>query len=162
MNAPLAEFLEQDHERLEGLLEAALESPDAYRQFRHGLLRHIAIEEKVLFPLLREHEELRERVAVLRQQHGALGALVVPKITQSIVRAIKDIFSLHNPLEEGPDGAYALAEQLALRSGKDLLARAKEIGEVPLSPAMDKLTDMGPVARALSRAGFDPEQYFSL
>lgn len=48
-------FLSQDHARLDALLIRATSHPEvvdaaSYADFRAGLLRHIAIEEKVLFP----------------------------------------------------------------------------------------------------------------
>src|SRR6516225_4464762 len=42
---PLTKFLEDDHRRLEALLERADTDVAAYEEFREGLLRHIAMEE---------------------------------------------------------------------------------------------------------------------
>jgi len=48
-------YLAGDHDRLDALLERAMSDPAnidaaAYAQFRAGLLKHIAMEEKVLLP----------------------------------------------------------------------------------------------------------------
>ena len=48
-------YLAADHDRLDALLERAISDPTkidaaAYAQFRAGLLKHIALEEKVLLP----------------------------------------------------------------------------------------------------------------
>jgi len=55
MNKPLHHFFTKDHHRLEELLSKATEQPGEiemkyYHQFRSGLLRHIKMEEKTLFP----------------------------------------------------------------------------------------------------------------
>ena len=55
MNKPLHNFFTTDHQRLDILLNKAMENPQAidmdyYHQFRTGLLRHIKMEEKTLFP----------------------------------------------------------------------------------------------------------------
>lgn len=52
---PVYRFLADDHARLDLLLQRAFADPDqidlhAYSEFRSGLLRHIAMEEKVLLP----------------------------------------------------------------------------------------------------------------
>ena len=51
----LFRFMADDHARLDGLLREAVARPDvidraAYAQFRAGLLKHIGMEEKILFP----------------------------------------------------------------------------------------------------------------
>ena len=54
MPGALSDFLQADHARLDEILtRAAAQSPidlGSFNQFREGLLRHIAMEEKVLLP----------------------------------------------------------------------------------------------------------------
>ena len=55
---PIATLLAEDHADLDALLERAVPAPGAvdlasYGEFRVRLLRHIAIEEKILFPAIR-------------------------------------------------------------------------------------------------------------
>ena len=59
MNKPLHHFFSQDHHRIETLLDKASAQPgeidmEYYHQFRTGLLRHIKMEEKTLFPAARK------------------------------------------------------------------------------------------------------------
>ena len=84
----------REHERLDSLLERVRECKTqeelaAYDQFRRGLLRHIAMEEKVLLPAA---EKVRGRpipqAAKLRLDHSALAALMMPSPQPRIVRAI--------------------------------------------------------------------------
>lgn len=55
MNKPLYDFFTNDHHRVEGFLDKATEKPgeinmEYYHQFRTGLLKHIKMEENILFP----------------------------------------------------------------------------------------------------------------
>jgi hypothetical protein len=156
------EYMERDHGRLDQLLQASIESDFAssiYNEFRAGLLRHIAIEEKLLFPLLRPDVNLTEVLGQLRLHHGALGALLVPKGTPRIGSAIQSILDVHNKLEEGDGGVYS---KIAIGHQEELSLREQieSYPNVPLSAAIDKLIDLSPVRRAMERAGFDPSRYF--
>lgn len=67
-------YLAADHDRLDALLERAISDPTnidaaAYAQFRAGLLKHIAMEEKVLLP--RGAKSARRRPASDRGQAKA-------------------------------------------------------------------------------------------
>ena len=64
----LARFLLDDHRRLEALLDRAATDPAAYEAFREGLLRHIAMEEKVRF--------------AIREGGRTIGAGVVTKVVE--------------------------------------------------------------------------------
>ena len=152
----LGEFLERDHARLEELLNrvrAAAPSidPDAYLAFRRGLLRHIAMEEKVLLP---EARRLRggEPLGIakqLRADHAALAALLVPSPSQHIVAGIGKVLAEHNPLEEGAEGMYQVCEELVGTKAKAMLAQIMALPEVPLAPHFDGPRAMENVARLL-------------
>ena len=149
MSGPLHEFLRRDHQRLDGLLFRADTGPaidfDAYQSFRGGLLRHIAMEEKVLLP---EARRLRngqpiELAKQLRADHAALAALLVPSPTREIVETVRNVLAEHNPLEENAGGFYEICEQLAGVEADVLLVRVKALPEVPLARHFD-----GPRAHA--------------
>jgi iron-sulfur cluster repair protein YtfE (RIC family) len=81
MSRELHDFLSRDHARLDALLarcrDAAGAIPyDAYDAFRRGLLRHIGIEERVLFPELRKHHASPDVEHQLHRDHAALAALL--------------------------------------------------------------------------------------
>lgn len=76
----VTEYLSWDHDRLDALLEAAMDHvrrgqwvPAAAlsRDFSHGLLRHIRIEEEILFPSFEQATGMRDGgpTAVMRQEH---------------------------------------------------------------------------------------------
>ena len=91
MSAPnINDYLTEDHDRLDGLLESFQEwrtkdtakAKDFLTQFTVGLQRHLRWEENILFPLFEqktgqsgltntlrgEHEEIREWLAALNQK----------------------------------------------------------------------------------------------
>lgn len=127
---PIERFLSDDHSRLDGLLTRAVADPAAldrasYDAFRAGLLRHIALEEKVLLPAAREAlgGEALPLARRLRVEHGAIASLLVPTPTHALVTEIRKILEPHNLLEEAPDGLYATCDRLLSGRAEELVAR---------------------------------------
>lgn len=144
MEGLLQQFLERDHVRLDGLLrradaEATAIDLAAYEAFRGGLLRHIAMEERVLLPEARRLRggEPHPKARRLRADHAALAALLVPTPTHAIVASLRRVLEEHNPLEEGPDGVYADVDRLTGDEADALLARIRAVPEVALAPHAD-------------------------
>ena len=162
MPGEIYRYLAGDHERLDGLLERAMRDPEnvdaaAYAEFRSGLLKHIAVEEKVLLPAARKLRggETLPIAAKLRLDHGALTALLVPSPTASVVAAIRAILKAHNPLEEEPGGMYEQCEALAGAEAESILAEIKNYREVKVLPHVDNAFVMEAARRTLLRAGFE-------
>ena len=138
-------FLAADHVRLRALLAQATAHPDRielepYGEFRAGLLRHIAMEEKVLFRDARDRRN-GEPLPVTRQlhaDHAAIASMLVPSPTHALLAGIRDILAEHDPLEEGPDGLYAECERLAGPDVDALLARMDAIPPVRASQHLDE------------------------
>jgi hypothetical protein len=114
-------YLADDHARIDDALQRATSrpetvEPDAYAEFREGLLRHIWLEEKILLAAARAARggEPLPIVSKLRLDHGALTALLVPTPTPAIVAVIRAILERHNPIEESPGGVYEHCEKLAV------------------------------------------------
>ena len=114
----ITDYLLADHARLSALLAAATSGPvfDAasFAEFRAGLLRHIAIEEKVLFPAARRARggEPLSRAHALRIDHAALTSLMVPTPDAALCGEIASILHPHDDVEEGEGGVYAECEAL--------------------------------------------------
>lgn len=166
MAGRLHEFLARDHARLDALLRRAFAGPEgidysAYAEFRGGLLRHIAMEEKILLPAAQKARggEPLPIAAKLRLDHGALAALLVPTPTASIGKAIQAILHAHNEVEEGQGGLYEACEGLPGFDTEELLGRLKEAPEVALAPHADGPQVMEAVRRALARAGYRLEDW---
>jgi hypothetical protein len=142
---PLHLFFSADHRRLEGLLRRATEGPgpvelEAYGAFRAGLLRHIAMEEKLLFAAAREARggeplPIAER---LRVDHGAIAALLVPTPTRALVAEILSVLGPHNGREEEPGGAYDACDRaLGQAASARLVEELRAFPEPPLKPYND-------------------------
>jgi hypothetical protein len=131
----------------------------AYATFRAGLLKHIGMEEKVLFPAARKQRggAPLPSAAKLRLDHGALTALLVPSPTAPIVAAIRAILEAHNPLEEDPGGIYDQCEQLAGAEADEILRQLQNYSEVKVLPHVDTPFVMEATRRALARAGYELE-----
>lgn len=139
MSAELHAFLAGDHERLDALLDSCLRTgdPESYDAFRRGLLRHIAIEERVLFPLLRTRQGKTPLEEQLHRDHAALAALLVPPPTGAELHQIASMLQAHNPLEEDPGGLYEIIETVAGDELAALMTRVHAIPEVRVAPNAD-------------------------
>lgn len=140
MTGPVHDLFAADHRRLDALLDRALAAPEgideaAYAAFRSGLLRHIAMEEKLLLPAVRRARGGRSIDAErrLRIDHGAFASLLVPSPTRALVAELRSILVPHNRLEEGPGGLYAAGELLPPEALRALLDRAPAYPEVKAS-----------------------------
>lgn len=139
----IEQLMTQDHARLEGLLRAAQRSDGtidgaAYAVFRGGLLRHIAMEEKVLLPFARDKRGAPLAVAAqLRADHGEIAKLLVRSPSAAIVAAIEEILGRHNPIEEGPGGLYATCDALAGAEAERIVERLRAQPVVPQAKYYD-------------------------
>lgn len=141
---PVTAYLGEDHARLDRLLAQAVRDPgaldlDAYGAFRAGLLRHIALEEKVVFPALRaarggEHHPDWRR---LRIDHGAITSLLVPPPTAALVAELRSILEPHNALEEGPGALYAAADALDREAVEAIVRAMRAYPPVKVAPYRD-------------------------
>lgn len=153
-------YLEEDHRRIERLLGAAdTGNAEAYREFRGALLRHIGIEEKMLFPAIRSAAGSGSFAGIeqLHLDHGALAALLVPSPTASILAAIHSILRQHNIIEEGPGGVYGRFEQLPGIDAGGILARSRAAPPVAMNPHVDNSIAIESMRAAVRRAGYSFE-----
>jgi len=155
------DYLAHDHERLDAALQQTIRDPahidrSAYREFREGLLRHIGMEEKILFPAARTANAGTPLVstAKLHLDHAALAALLVPTPTNSIIAAIRTVLAEHNPVEEDPGGVYEQCEQLFQANIDEILLRLKSAPAVTLADHVDNTTSMESARYALRKAGY--------
>ncbi|MFW6052067.1 MAG: hemerythrin domain-containing protein [Myxococcota bacterium] len=134
----MQDFLGCDRDRLEALLDRATRDSgtvdeEAYEAFRRGLLQHIAMEEKVLFPALRPDDgPLPDDLARLRKDHGYIAHQLVIRPTPDLVADLRAVLDRHNALEEGDRGVYARAD--ALPNAPDLVAQMKAWPTVKVAP----------------------------
>ncbi len=160
------DFLSADHDRIDGLLRLAVADPGsynltAYAGFRKGLLRHISMEEKVLFPAMQRMHP-GERIPVLDRlhgDHGALVALLVPPPSPEIIATIRAILTGHNALEEEGTGVYRVVEQDAGANAEEILRDLQSTPDVPVHPHNLKPEVLEATRRAVERAGYSFPAY---
>ena len=144
MVGPIEMFLTADHVRIDELLTRADTGDgtidgEAYAEFRQALLRHIAMEEKVLLPYARIKRGgvPLPTAPVLRKDHGEIAALLVPTPTPAICAELRSLLARHNPLEEGTEGLYSTCDALAGVEAEQVVDRLKSQPRVPMAPHYD-------------------------
>lgn len=160
-NNPIYDFFEQDHRRLEAILDEATKDPDnidatLYEEFRIGLLTHIKMEEKILFPAAQKANGgvALPEAAQLRLEHSAITLLMVPPPTLELIRVINNILEIHDEVEERPGGMYETCEKLAKNETEEILKALEETTPVPVHPHNVKPYVLDTVRRSLERAGY--------
>ncbi|MDF0676423.1 MAG: hemerythrin domain-containing protein [Nitrospira sp.] len=165
----IARLLTEDHRRLEQLLDRAdlqggkIDSVP-YEAFRAGLLRHIGMEEKILFPAIQRAQQgqagsvlvppLDSLLARLRLEHGALATLLMPSPTPAILATIRGILQRHDEIEESPDGPYAGGDNLLGKEAAQILAALRAAPTVNVMPHSDTPAVTTTLHRVLARAGY--------
>ncbi len=116
---PVLRSVAADHRRLDGLLARASAGGgevdrELFAQFRAGILKHIAMEEKRLIPALTAARGGRPfpLAAKLRVDHGAIAALLVPSPRPDIVAHLRSVLGPHNDREEARDGLYQTCDRV--------------------------------------------------
>ena len=162
MSKPIYLYFTQDHRRLERLFDKATEKSNEiqeeyYHQFRVGLLKHIKMEEKILFLAAQKaNGNLPLPLAAkLRLDHGALTSLMVVPPSAEVIKVIKHVIELHDQLEEEAGGMYEACEQLTEHEKENILQQLHQTTEVPVHPYNTAAYALEAAKRALTRAGFD-------
>jgi hypothetical protein len=162
MPGALYQYMADDHERLDSLLQRAVAKPgvidsESYHEFRKGLLRHISMEEKIVLPAIARWQGGKKAAIMerLRLGHGALVALLAPPPTPSILLTIRSILEVHNELEERESGLYGLLEDMAGSGGEQILAQLKSAPPVAVLPNNDKPEVLEAAKKAVARAGHE-------
>ncbi len=165
MNKPLHQFFTNDHHRIDKLLDGATEQPgeinmEYYSLFRRGLLRHIKMEEKILFPAAKKVDNaiMQKLIPRYRLEHGALTALMVPPPTLSLIKVIKHVLEKHDIAEEEPGGLYDVCEALTSGQTQELLDQLSHTEEVLVHPPNPAPVALESARRALARAGYDLDE----
>ena len=161
---PIARFLADDHDRLDGLLRRATATPgrlerEPFDRFRAGLLRHIALEEKILFRAAREAGgELGPLQRRLRVDHGAISSLLVPPPTPELVSELRSILEPHNAIEEAPEGLYARCDALLASQAEPLLEEMRSYPPVKVAGYRDGPRVLRTAAAALESSAKQVER----
>lgn len=148
-----------DHREIDALLSEALSddgfAPEPFARFRERLLRHIGIEEKILFPAARRLDPGRDadRLARLRVDHGALTSLLVPTPDRDLANEIRALLPEHNKIEEDDEGVYdTCIDALDADDALEVLRAARARRPVPTTGYFDGQGTVRTAAKALAKA----------
>jgi len=162
MNKLLHQFFTNDHRRLEAFLKQATEDPgniqmDHYNAFRTGLLKHIKMEEKILFPAAQKANDgvPLPMAARLRLDHAALTSLMVLPPDARLIKVLWHILERHDLAEEEPGGMYDVCGSLTESQTQALLDQLSKVSEVPVHPPNSSSYAYEAARRSLIRAGYD-------
>lgn len=162
MQDNISSFFAEDHRRLALLLDRAIDQrgnidETAYSEFRSGLLRHIALEEKILLPEVQKANSGKAYplAARLRLEHGAIVALLVLPPAASVKNVLLGILEQHNTCEECVPGLYHDCDVLLSESTERITKKVQEYPDVPMMPYNNSQIAWDAAHRAVARAGYD-------
>ena len=162
MNKLLHQFFTNDHRRLEAFLKSATENNgdikmEHYNAFRTGLLKHIKIEEKILFPAAQKANGgvPLPLAAKLRLDHAAITSLLVLPPDASLIKVLWYILDRHDLAEEEPGGMYDVCASLTENETQAILDQLSKVSEVPVHPPNASSYAYEAAKRSLARAGYD-------
>jgi hypothetical protein len=162
MNTLLHQFFTNDHRRLEAFLKSATENNgnvqlEHYNAFRTGLLKHIKMEEKILFPAAQKANNgvPLPLAAKLRLDHAAITSLLVLPPDASLIKALWYILDRHDLAEEEPGGMYDVCASLTENETEAILDQLSKVSEVPVHPPNASSYAYEAARRSLARAGYD-------
>jgi hypothetical protein len=162
MNKPIYHFFTQDHHRIQDFLDKATADPNGidmeyYEKFRGGILTHIKMEEKILFPAAQKaNNNIPLPIAAkLRLEHGAITSLMVPPPTTALIKVVRHVLNKHDLAEEEPGGMYDMCEALTQNQTDELLEQLAKITNTPLHPHNPAPYALDAAKRSLVRAGYD-------
>jgi len=159
----IQKFFTTDHRRLDALLRQAFGSPpaideNAYGLFRIGLLRHIALEEKILIPGLQARYQAQYPPAArLRLEHGAIAALLVLPPSETVKNLLVELLRHHNTREESTTGLYRDCDCLLSDAVNMLMNKATSYPDVPVMPYNGSPHAYEAARHAVERAGFQAD-----
>lgn len=157
--AELRAWLVRDHEEISALaLDARAPygiDNEAFDRFRERLLRHIGVEDRLLFFQIERISDasLAEAISELQIDHAALMSLLVPTPDLVLAQEIAGLLERHNQLEECHGGVYdqcmALLDD---ETAEAILYDASERGPVPTAKYFDGPGTVRTAAAALEKA----------
>lgn len=137
----LRALLEADHRGIQRLLEASRSGSgvdlEAYDAFRARLLRHMAIEDELLF---RAASAARGGAAFdprLQLEHRAMATLLLPTPDRALLSEIRELMLDHDEREDREGGAYDRCESLLGERIEGLVDAARTYPFAPLPPRHD-------------------------
>lgn len=139
---PIELALAEDHRRLDVLLARSIDAEpfdaESFRAFRAALLRHIAVEERIVMAEAQKVDRsLTGPALALRAEHGAMAILLVPTPDRPLALELRGLIAGHMAHEEGPDGMHARCERALQANASEVAARMRDYPQVRVAPYQD-------------------------
>lgn len=124
MGRTVSSFLRDHHRTLSVSLRRCLTPDgvdvDAFDGFRHELLWHISVEERVVMPaIIRAIGRAPDDRNGLRKDHAGITALCVPLPEREWVENLRDLLDEHYRVEEGPGGFLSRCDEVLVSTLND-------------------------------------------
>lgn len=124
MGRHVSTVLREQHERLRSELAACLASRAldvaAFDRFRHHLLWHVSVEERIVMPaLIRALGRPPDDRNGLRKDHAGIAALCVPRPEREWVENLRDLLDEHYRIEEAPGGFLSRCDETLVSTLND-------------------------------------------
>jgi hypothetical protein len=142
MTERITEYLLADHRAIEELLARSRANGfalDAFSEMRKRLLRHIAVEEKVLFPAVRARDPgALPDAGQIKIEHAALCSLLVPTPDLALANEVAMLLDQHDAREESAGGVYERCERALGDASFELVSLARAVPPVRASAYLDR------------------------
>ena len=164
MGRLVSTVLRAQHQLLRGELSACLATSgldvEAFDLFRHHLLWHVSVEERVVMPaLIRALGRPPDDRPGLRKDHAGIAALCVPRPEREWVENLKDLLDEHYRVEEAPGGFLSRCDEVLVSTLNDrIVADINEHPTLTLAPFRKGPSVRAQVADVLRLTGITPRR----
>jgi hypothetical protein len=133
MSEAFATYLRDEHRALLAALDEALAGPSGfdparYASFRAQLLRHMAVEERLVVSPLRARQVVVPDGYEVRVEHAALAALLAAAPDAALAVELRALLTAHCAREEAPGGLFEVLAGHVI--GDDAVQMAKTFPDV--------------------------------
>ena len=159
MGRLVSSVLRAQHQQLRAELSACLASHGvdvaAFDLFRHHLLWHVSVEERVVMPsLIRALGRPPDDRPGLRKDHAGIAALCVPRPEREWVENLRDLLDEHYRVEEAPGGFLSRCDEVLVSTLNDrVVADIEEHPTLTLAPFRKGPSVRAQVAEVLRLTG---------
>lgn len=164
MGRLVSSVLRAQHHQLRAELSACLATNGldvaAFDLFRHHLLWHVSVEERVVMPsLIRALGRPPDDRPGLRKDHAGIAALCVPRPEREWVENLRDLLDEHYRVEEAPGGFLSRCDEVLVSTLNDrVVADIEEHPTLTLAPFRKGPSVRAQVAEVLRLTGITPRR----
>ncbi|MDP3235801.1 MAG: hemerythrin domain-containing protein [Myxococcales bacterium] len=164
MSRLVSAVLREQHRVLRMELSACLSGGGldvtAFDLFRHHLLWHVSVEERVVMPaLIRALGRPPDDRLGLRKDHAGIAALCVPRPEREWVENLRDLLDEHYRVEEAPTGFLSRCDDVLVSTLNDrVVVDIEKHPPLKLAPFRKGPSVRAQVAEVLRLTGITPRR----